>query len=187
MASIPSLALHVGDRKCLGTQAPRQAPGLKGQRGVNIEGLAVKDGRLYFGFRGPAEDGVAEILAIDANALFTGGDAKTTVANIVVGAGRGIRDLTAVKDGFLILAGPDDDNKDVGWAIAEWDGKGNADVATPKFLAQLDLRDLVRPSCDEEIKTEAMAVLDDAPDHFKVLILSDGMCDGGPVTFRVSR
>ena len=73
MASLPELKDHVGDNMCLGTEAPEEGPH-PGKRGVNIEGLAIKGGRLFFGFRGPAVDGTAKILAVDADALFSGAD-----------------------------------------------------------------------------------------------------------------
>lgn len=196
MGSIPELKDFVGEQKCLGTEPPEKAPQLKGQRGLNIEGLAAKGGRLYFGMRGPAESGAAKVLEIAANELFSGSDAAVTengakpvVHTIKVGDGRGIRDLQAVKDGFLILAGPDDDdNESVGWVVAFWDGvaKGE-DVAELKSLAQLDLQGVERDDCDKEVKPEAMAVLGEDAGHYRILILSDGMCDGGPLTFNIPR
>jgi hypothetical protein len=66
MASLPDLKDHVGERMCLGTEPPSKppadAPKLQGRQGVNIEGMAADNGKLHFGFRGPAKDGVAPIL-----------------------------------------------------------------------------------------------------------------------------
>jgi len=171
-----------------------------GNCGVDIEGLAVSNGRLYFGFRSPAA-----ILSVDADAFFTNNNPKTKViyknskANVTfveLGAGRGIRDMVAVKDGFLLLTGPDDDQKNkstVNWKIDWWDGES----ATPKTLAQLDLSGLKKPrtlqegkrECkdNDERKPEAITVLDETPQAYKLLILSDGMCDGGAMTFTVNR
>ena len=190
MASVPQLKAHVGEKKCLGTEPPEDAPHLKGQRGVNIEGLAVQGGRLFFGFRGPAQNGEALILSLDAKALFEGGPAREKLARLTLGQGRGIRDLHAVKDGILVLAGPDDDkaNADRPWIIALWDGKGDDKKSVePKLLAQLDLRDVKLRGCDKELKPEALAVLQESPVSYRVVILSDGMCDGGPLAFEVPR
>lgn len=163
--------------------------------GVNIEGLAVKDKRLYFGFRSPAKQGRTIILVVDTAELFEGGDPKAFVKPVELGAGRGIRDMVAVKTGFLLLAGPDDDpatKKSVGWTISWWDGMS----VTPKPLAALDvsgvkLRKLTqgenRVCADEKLKPEAMTVLDETPLAYKLLVLSDGMCDGGALTFTVAR
>ena len=41
--------------------------------------------------------------------------------------------------------------------------------------------------CDRELKPETLTVLDKPNDHYRVLILSGGMCDGGPLTFKIHR
>ena len=199
MQAQPELKASVGEGKCLGSAPPPEAPGLAGEHGVNIEGLAVSDGRLYFGFRGPARKGQALILAIDAEALFKGGDAKAGVTRVKVGAGQGIRDMVAVAGGFLLLTGPDDDpanQERVKWSIAWWDGTGGAAVVTPKTLATLDLEGVElrqtkagkANTCeDKALKPEAMTVLEETPQSYKLLILSDGMCDGGALAFTVGR
>ncbi|EXI85936.1 MAG: hypothetical protein AW11_03268 [Candidatus Accumulibacter regalis] len=199
MQAQPELQAHVGEGKCLGTTAPPEAPKLLGQHGVNIEGLAVSDGRLYFGFRGPARKGQAVILAVDSEALFQGGDVRASITRIKVGAGRGIRDMVAVQGGILLLTGPDDDpatQPGVKWAISWWDGKSSSGVVTPKTLATLDLggvelREIKAGKAnvceDKELKPEAMTVLDETPQAYRLLILSDGMCDGGALTFSVPR
>lgn len=195
MASLPELKDHVGDHKCLGTESPDDAPSRKGLRGVDIEGLALKDDRLYFGFRGPTQDGVAFILDVGISSLFGAGPAPNgagpRLVPIQVGAGRGIRDLAAVHDGFVVLAGPDDDthaDKDAGFTLSFWDGTAPAaGVVIPKPLAELDLTGIERASCDKEVKPEAIAVTEDAADHYRIVVLSDGMCDGGPVRFTIRR
>lgn len=176
MAGLPALAPYVD--RCLGSG------------GVDIEGLAVKDGRLFFGFRGPTAGDAAYVLSVGAEQLFDGGDVRPALASVRVGHGRGIRDLVAVKDGFLILAGPDDDedNEDVGWTISLWDGAAaDGNVAAPKLLAALDLDGIERRRCDKRPKPEAMAVLEEAPDRYRVAVLSDGLCDGGPMIFNLAR
>src|SRR5260370_20845747 len=113
MATTLELQAHVGDRMCLGTDAPRDAPQLTGRRGVNIEGLAVKNGRLFFGFRGPVDDGKAHILAVDSGGLFSGKDPPPTHVSINCGKSRAIPDLLAASDAVLLLACPDDDENNV--------------------------------------------------------------------------
>jgi Protein of unknown function (DUF3616) len=39
--------------------------------GVNIEGIAVKDGRMHLGLRGPSRNDRAFVLSVDAKAVFT--------------------------------------------------------------------------------------------------------------------
>jgi hypothetical protein len=163
----------------------------EGNCGVDIEGLAVSKGRLYFGFRSPAA-----VLSVDTEAFFNDKEPKANVTLLELGAGRGIRDMIAVESGFLLLTGPDGDEKNkstVNWKIDWWDGKSVA----PKTLAQLDLSGLKKPrtlqdgkrECkdNDERKPEAITVLDETPQAYKLLILSDGMCDGGAMTFTVNR
>jgi hypothetical protein len=55
-------------------------------------------------------------------------------------------------------------------------------------LARLDLREVKLRPCDKELKPEAMAVVDDTPGRpYRVVIFSDGMCDGGPLAFEIPR
>ncbi len=194
MQAQPGLAPHVGERKCLGAEPPDEAPAQAGQQGVNIEGLAVRDGRLYFGFRGPASKGVARVLAVDADALFStqaASDAKATLTHVALGPNRGIRDMVAVKTGFLLLAGPDDSraSQGAGWVVAWWDGQRGAEgrVVQPRILATLDLSGVKLRKCDKELKPEAMTVLEETPAAYQLLVLSDGMCDGGPLAFTLAR
>jgi hypothetical protein len=191
MSSLPELKDHVGDNMCLGTEPPDDAPQLAGKRGVNIEGLAVKNRRLFFGFRGPADDDKARILGVDADALFAGGDARPTQFTINVEKGRAIRDLLAVSDGILVLASPDDDDKNerVGWVVLRWDGRETSDPdGQMKTLAYLDLRNVKLHSCDHEPRPEALALTADRPgEPYQALIFSDGMCDGGALRFAIPR
>jgi hypothetical protein len=191
MSSLPELKDYVGDNMCLGTEPPNDAPQLTGRRGVNIEGLAVKNGRLFFGFRGPADHDKARILEVDAGALFSGGDARPTQFTINVGKGRAIRDLLAVSDGVLVLAGPDDDEKNanVGWIVSRWDGQETRDPnGNIEPLAFLDLSNVKLHSCDHEPRPEALVIITDKPgEPYQALIFSDGMCDGGALRFSIPR
>ncbi|MEC5212390.1 hypothetical protein RCH06_000930 [Polaromonas sp. CG_9.5] len=192
MQALPELAPYVGERKCLGDAPPEKAPELAGQQGVNIEGMAVQGGQLYFGFRGPVRDGVARVLAVNTEALFSpqpASDAKPTVTSLALGPHRGIRDMVAVKTGLLLLAGPDDSrtSQDAGWTVAWWDGKAAAGVVQPRLLAALDLSGVKLRHCDKELKPEAITVLEETATAYKLLVLSDGLCDGGPLAFTVPR
>lgn len=178
LAADPQLKGYVEGKHCLGTG------------GVDIEGLAVRDGRLFFGLRGPTDKAFAFIVSVDAEAFFAGADTRLLVTRLRVGTGRGIRDLIAVKDGILLLAGPDDDprNTTVPWTISLWGGAGEGrDAVDPQTLAELDLRTVALRKCDKEIKPEAMAVLEETPRQYQLLLLSDGMCDGGALRFDIPR
>lgn len=164
--------------KCLG----------KDGHGVNIEGLAVRDGQLYFGFREPAKDRTAYILRVAARPLFESGDPapkRFTIPDI--GKASGIRDMLAVKEGLLVLVGPDDDSQDVPYWIGFWDLTDTDGNIKLRPLAELLLPKLIADDCHEEIKPEAMTLLADEPNHRRILILSDGLCDGGPMSFRIPK
>jgi Protein of unknown function (DUF3616) len=83
---------------------------LKHAKGLNIEGLAVKGDRLFFGLRGPAADGTAFIVSVDKDALFSGPtkDLQVQIKRLDVAPGHGIRDMAPVNDGFLLIIGPDE-------------------------------------------------------------------------------
>jgi hypothetical protein len=114
---------------------------------------------------------------------------------VEVGGGRGIRDLLTVPEGLLLLIDSDDDSQDVGWSVALWDGSGSTTaVVVPRLLANLDLHGLSPKPCKPptpgkaaEIKPEAFTMLEDGADFRRLLILSDGMCDGGAMAFRVPK
>ena len=190
LQALPELGPFVGERMCLGSDAPGGAPGLSGRQGLNIEGLAVRGGRLYFGLRGPVQQGVARVVSVDAAALFHPvDDAKPLVARLALGEQRGIRDMVAVEDGFLLLAGPDDSRSsaDVPWTLHLWNGQAAAGVTLLPALATLDTRGVTRRPCDKEIKPEGITLLAQTAAAYRVLVLSDGMCDGGPLTFTIRR
>ncbi len=188
----PAFAPHIGERACLGSEPPANAPSLQGRQGVNIEGMAVKNDRLYFGFRGPVVDGVASVLSVDAKALFEGGDARPELTRLALGSQRGIRDMLAVKGGLLLLAGPDDSPASQGgeWTVWWWSGQSAAatpGTGAPQALATLDVSQVALRKCDKELKPEAMTLLDETADRWTLLVLSDGMCDGGALTVNVPR
>jgi hypothetical protein len=171
-----------GDGKCLG----------KRDHAVNIEGIAAKGGMLYFGFREPAKHEHAYILPIPADALFAGPAPDSRPFTVEVGRGRGIRDLLAVPEGVLLLIGPDDGSEDTGWSVALWDGSGSSDDIRPRLLANLALgapAPCKPPSPGEqaEVKPEALALIENGPDFWRLLILSDGMCDGGATPYRIPK
>lgn len=152
--------------------------------GLTIEGLAVLGGRAFVGFRGPAglQDpaapsggGKAAILEIDVAALFAGRATPPDVLHLVgLKPGDGVRDLTAIGDDLLILAGPAGDVRGT-YAIHRW---------SPDTGALAHLRDL--PDIDEgdaQAKPEALTVLDGAADDGRVLVLFDGAKEGAPRAF----
>ncbi|WP_346912779.1 DUF3616 domain-containing protein [uncultured Roseibium sp.] len=163
-------------------QVIRKSPGVIGDYaekplgkkagGANLEGLAVIGKRMYVGFRGPSSKGRAYILSVDVDRLFGDGDLAPVIFTLELGKNIGIRDLAAVSGGLLILAGPV--QEEGLYSIFRWDLKN-----PPQKL-----KDLVMP--DPEVKAETLLVLGQQDDSYDVLVLYDGIKDGGPREYRLS-
>jgi hypothetical protein len=154
------------------------------QSGVNIEGLAVRNGRLFVGFRGPNLDGFAFVLEIAAADVF---DAKPepqyTLHKLRLGKGLGIREIVAAESGFLIIAGnagsePSDKftesenyEEDRDYSLVLWDGKSSE-------VHQIG------PIPNTPGKAEAMTILEESASEVTVLILFDGPKGGRPSLYR---
>jgi hypothetical protein len=185
LGSNPVLKDFVGDGKCLG----------KPDHAVNIEGLAAKGDTLYFGFREPARNKQAYVLPVKADQLFAGSAAPVLPVTFELGSGLGFRDLLAVPEGILLLIGPDDDAEDGNWSMGFWDGTAAPGaVVAPNILAALDLRNVEPQPCKPpkdgkkaHVKPEAFTMLEDGTNFRRLLVLSDGMCDGGPLSFKIQK
>lgn len=176
----PELSDFVGG--CLGDQQSPTAPA----PGINIEGMAARGGRLYFGFRSPSVNGAVPVYSVDADSLFGDGVLSPEIVKLEVSANLGIRDMTTGESAILLLVGPDDREPATSpkWYIAEWRDQSSAAI---RRLAELDLDGLKFTSCFKELKPEAITILDEAPHRYKVVVLSDGVCDGGPLVFDLPR
>ncbi len=145
--------------------------------GVNIEGIAVKNGRMHFGLRAPSNKNHAVVLSVEASALFTETDElKPMSTALELGKDTGIRDLAAVSDGILILAGPTREEA-VPYTVWFWDGAGK----TAKPLATLDLGN-VPPG-----KAEILLPLEEDSSSIRVLVMFDGVENGGAISFKLQR
>ncbi|MEP9351343.1 DUF3616 domain-containing protein [Xanthobacter sp. KR7-225] len=174
IAAVPELAPKACVRAgpCAGLEAG----------GVNVEGLAAKDGDLYFGLRAPTADGRAFVLRLPAQGLFEPAAAalKPALLKARLGPAFGIRDLVAVEGGFLILAGLDVSERPgltYPSLIHFWDGAGEA----TRPLAVL-------ASAHPAAKAEGLLVLaDTAGEDYRLLVLFDGVDGGAPAEYRVPR
>jgi hypothetical protein len=155
------------------------------QSGVNIEGLAVRNGRLFVGFRGPNLDGVAFVMEIAAADVFEGRPKpQYTLHKLRLGEGLGIREIVAAMSGFLIIAGnagsepsekfteSENYEEDREYSLVFWDGKGS------------EVR-RIGPIPDPPGKAEAMTILDESASEITALILFDGPQGGRPSVYRI--
>lgn len=93
-------------------------------RGLNAEGLAWREGRLWIGLRGPLSEGQAVLLGVDEEALFGGGDAPPRFERRRVDlGGGGVRGLCwdARTARLLIVSGPVEDGGDAPYALWSYD------------------------------------------------------------------
>ena len=152
------------------------------QNGMNIEGLALVDGRLWIGLRAPsvAETSAAEpaayIVSMDSEAPFGVKNALGARLHLVrLGADRGIRDLARLSDGrLLILSGP---RTGIGslFGIEVYDQLNGTILHVAKLPAQ-----------DQSYKAEAILVLQETRGVVDLLILQDGVKNGGPYEVQVT-
>lgn len=148
--------------------------------GLNAEGLTVMSGKLFAGLRAPTLDGNAFIVTIDADKLFdesasiNEGDAHAI--SVQLGFGRGIRDLTRLNDGqLLMLSGPAQDAQ-VPFEIHVLDIRAETSI----LLATLgELPDITGA------KAEAISVLSQHGDVIDVLVMFDGLKSGGPREYSI--
>jgi uncharacterized protein DUF3616 len=156
-----------------------QIPGK--ENGVDIEGIAVKEKWLYAGFRSPVFRG--NYVPVMKFQFHAPRDYELLYVNL---GGRGIRDITAVSDGFLIVAGPSGDMEG-SFQLYHWDGRdvipGNdrhaRDIGTVKLLGGIPL--------PKNGKAEGVVVLEELPTSYEVVIVYDGVSGGDPQRFRAAK
>ena len=76
------------------------------EMGIDVEGLAYKDGKLWFGLRSPNVNGWGFIVSASADDLMAGKPVIFQRHELPLGEDLGIRDIAPVKDGFLLITGP---------------------------------------------------------------------------------
>jgi hypothetical protein len=142
------------------------------RNGTNIEGIVVKDGRMFLGFRAPSINGKAFIMSVDTEAVFGAGDLHTKVDSVALGEGLGIRDLAPVQTGILILAGPVADQP-AAPTLFHWD----PNTGVLKLIAKV-----IEPTNG---KAETLLVLDEDPEFLSLLVMFDGPGNGNPTQYHV--
>jgi len=148
--------------------------------GVNIEGIAVKDGRMHLGLRGPSRNDHAFVLSVDAKAVFTKNEnLNAGVRELKLGKDAGIRDLASVGDGLLVLSGPVNE-QEVEPALFHW----NETTESFRKLGELQLP----PPLKGKAKAEILLVLNDKTNEpWRVLVMFDGPENGAPTEYLVPR
>jgi hypothetical protein len=155
------------------------------RKGVNIEGLAVRNGRLFVGLRNPNLGGHAFVLEVGAEDVFSSRAAPPyTLHRLHLGPGLGIRDIVAARSGFLLIAGnagsepsdsyprSEDYEESRGYIMFAWDGR-SPDVHKIGVIPETSG------------KAEAMTILEETGDQVTILILFDGPDEGRPSVYTI--
>jgi len=151
------------------------------ENGVDIEGIAVKEGWLYLGFRGPVFRGnYVPVMKVKFDA-----PKKYKLLYVNLG-GRGIRDMTHVSNGFIIVAGPVGDGP-ASYQLYHWDGKDviEGKNRTPKDIGKVKLLGEIRPP--KNGKVEGVVVLEENDASYEIIIVYDGIKNGGAQRFSVAK
>jgi hypothetical protein len=139
---------------------------------AEVEGVAVKNGVMYFGFRGPPINGQSLILSATVQSVFGTGPLNSTVHRVALGDAIGIRDMARVADGILILAGPVADQP-AAPTLFHWNEQTNQ-------LRNLGV--LVQPA---NRKAEALIVLTENLEFYNILVMYDEVVNGGPTLYGI--
>lgn len=149
--------------------------------GVDIEGLAEVDGRLFFALRAPSLNGKGFIVETTVQALFLkGGPTPKLIRHeLAYGEGQGAREIVALNEGgFLILTGPsgsdDEPSSAATGAFWLWAGPG----ATAEKVSELT---------GVPAKAEAVLLYTQSANELQGVLFFDGEKDGGPMGFRLHR
>jgi hypothetical protein len=159
------------------------------ENGVDIEGLAIRDGRLFVGFRGPVLRGnFTPVLRCRFGSPIS--EAEVRFVNL---GGRGVRDLAAAEDGLLILAGPVGDGPG-SFQLYLWDGRDQVpgmDAPTSPGDPGLELiGDLPMPpgsNAASPAKAEGLALVEETNKHWELMLVFDGLKDGHATRYRVKK
>lgn len=107
-------------------------------KGLNAEGLAYREGRLWIGLRAPLSEGKAVLLGADEKDLFGKGDGAPKFERRTIDlAGGGVRGLCwdAQTSRLLILSGPVADQGDAPHALWAYDLDGQTATVIARFDA----------------------------------------------------
>ncbi len=159
------------------------------ENGIDIEGLAVDDqDELYVGFRGPIFRGnfvPVMVLKIETD----DGEPKLNDVELrfVDLDGRGIRGMTKVRDGFLLLGGPMGDGPGT-YQVVFWDGEQTVPSKEKPDAKERHLEPLCTIPTPNGAKAEGVDLWKEEGDTtYQFVIVYDGVLNGGATLFTCSR
>lgn len=153
------------------------------ENGIDIEAIAVSDKLIYLGFRSPVfRHGYVPVLKVDYD------ETENSQLIFVNLEGRGIRGMTAVSDGFLVIGGPTgDEHSD--YALFHWNGRDSLPGKRKPKISLGKVVPLGKFVLEKELKMEAIDVVDESDEFYQVVIAFDGAqsLEDGLKMYRVTR
>lgn len=146
------------------------------ENGIDIEGIAYRDGELYLGFRGPVLRGnYVPLMVLDFD------HPKRYRLDFVRLDGQGIRDLVALENGFLIIGGPVNDAPGP-FCLWWWDGEDqipgkSRDVRPAEMLGEI--------TTAGGAKAEGLALLDERDGRAELIVLYETEASSQAVQMQV--
>lgn len=151
------------------------------ENGIDIEGLAADNQYLYIGFRGPVLRGNFVPVMVT-----TFDDVMDYELRFVQLAGNGIRDITRIQEGFLLIAGPVGDGLGP-YQLYFWNGEdtipGKDRPDTSDYCRLLG--EIPRPPDYPDAKAEGLTILEDQGKEMTAMIVYDGVPQGAPTIFKI--
>ena len=149
------------------------------KNGVDIEGIALKNNRLYFGFRTPVlNNNYVPVIAVKFADLDRLDRYKLYYINL---GGGGIRDMVSVDNGFLILTdGKDNDND---YQLYFWNGSDELSNRNTGSIAEF----LDGIPAKKNTRAEGLTILEETNISYKILVVYDGVSEGNPTIFEIEK
>jgi hypothetical protein len=148
------------------------------ENGVDIEGITVIDEMVYVGFRGPVlRSNFVPIMTFPFSAPTEYG------LYFVDLGGLGIRDVNRVGDGFLLLTGPVGDGPG-DYELYYWNGR---DGIPGEDRDHTHVTRLGTVPAKRKAKAEGFTVIGESKKSYDVLVVYDGVPNGGLRRFKVPK
>jgi hypothetical protein len=152
------------------------------ENGIDIEGMSIdKNRNIYIGLRGPVLRGNhAIIIVINENELFSGKAHKDYSLRFINLNGFGIRGMTNVKDGFLVLAGPVSGLR-MDHKIYFWNGESTipSSSLSNKYILK-ELFSLKSPASSPFGNGESLSLIKENSENYELLVTFDNAKNGAP-------
>lgn len=148
--------------------------------GLNIEGLASSKGVLFIGLRAPNIRGNALIMEMDPSTLFDQGEQKPVLHQAAVGLGRGIREIAALTQGFLLLTGNASAEASKKFPQSEALGPDDHFEILYWHPNEKNRTHLLAALPSNGGKAEGLMVMKETPSHIEIMVLYDSKIGGSP-------